>query len=82
MVTKDTCLHQLFEDQVEKTPDAIAVIYGDQQLTYRELNQRANRFAHYLNNIGVKKEVPVGILLERSIEMVIAIWGLLQEFQR
>ena len=76
MESQDTCLHQLFEDQVEKTPDAIAVIYEDQQLNYRELNQSANRFARYLNRIGVKKEVPVGILLERSIEMVIAIWGL------
>ncbi|TFG74427.1 MAG: amino acid adenylation domain-containing protein, partial [Flavobacteriales bacterium] len=78
MKSKDKCLHHLLEDQVEKTPDAIAVFFEGHQLTYRGLNQRANRFAHYLNKMGVKNEVPVGIFLERSIELVIAIWGLLK----
>jgi hypothetical protein len=59
------CIHQLFEAQVEQTPDAIAVIFDLQQLTYRELNCRANQLAHYLQKLGVKPEVLVGICLER-----------------
>ncbi|PSB08983.1 non-ribosomal peptide synthetase [Pleurocapsa sp. CCALA 161] len=68
----DQCIHQLFERQVAKTPEAIALIFEEQQLTYQELNQRANALAHYLQEIGVKAEVLVGICVERSLEMVIA----------
>ena len=78
MDTREKCLHHLFEEQVAKTPDAVAVIFENQQLTYRELDQRSNQFAHYLHSKGVKNEIPVGIFLERSIEMVIAVWGLLK----
>ena len=53
---KDKCIHQLFEEQVEKTPDAIAVVFEDQRLTYRELNQRANQLAHHLQKLGVGPE--------------------------
>ncbi|MBW4673831.1 MAG: amino acid adenylation domain-containing protein [Desmonostoc geniculatum HA4340-LM1] len=60
------CIHQLFETQVEKTPDAVAVVFENQQLTYRELNTKANKLAHYLQELGVKTEVLVGICVERS----------------
>jgi amino acid adenylation domain-containing protein len=71
-------LHQLIETQVEKTPDAIAVKFADQQLTYRELNNRANQLAHHLQNLGIKPEVLVGICVERSLEMVIGLLGILK----
>ena len=75
---KKKCLHQLFEEQVERTPDAIALIFEDQQLTYRELNSRANRLAHYLHKRGVGADVLVGICFERSMEMVVGLLGILK----
>ena len=75
---QDQCVHQLFEAQAEKTPDAIAVVFETQQLTYRELNQRANRLAYCLRKLGVKPEVLVGICVERSIEMVMGLLGILK----
>ncbi|HEY9599838.1 MAG TPA: AMP-binding protein, partial [Cyanophyceae cyanobacterium] len=75
---KDKCIHQLFEEQVEKTPDAVAVVLGEQQLTYRELNCRANQLAHYLQKLGVKPEVLVGICADQSLEMVIGLLGILK----
>jgi amino acid adenylation domain-containing protein len=75
---KNQCLHECFEKQVEKTPEAIAVIFENQQLTYSELNQKANQLAHYLQTLGVKPSVLVGICLERSLEMVIGILGILK----
>jgi amino acid adenylation domain-containing protein len=75
---QDKCIHQLFEEQVEKSPEAIAVIFENQQLTYRELNNKANQLAHYLQTLGVKPEVLVGICLERSLEMVIGLLGILK----
>ncbi|WYL99225.1 MAG: amino acid adenylation domain-containing protein [Gloeotrichia echinulata CP02] len=72
------CIHILFEEQVEKTPDTIAVVYQKQHLTYRELNNRANQLAHYLKSLGVRPEVRVGICVERSLEMVIGILAILK----
>ena len=72
------CLPQLFEAQVAKTPDALAVVFGDEQLSYRELNARANQLAHYLQKLGVKPEVLVGICLERSLDMVIGLLAILK----
>ncbi|MCC5666144.1 amino acid adenylation domain-containing protein [Nostoc sp. CHAB 5784] len=72
------CIHELFEAQVEKTPDAIAVVFEDQQLSYRELNAKANQLAHYLRSLGVKPEVLVGICVERSLSMVVAILAILK----
>ncbi len=72
------CIHQLFEAQVERTPDAAAVIFEDAQLTYRELNQRANQLAHHLQQLGVGPEVLVGLCIERSLEMVVGILGILK----
>ncbi len=72
------CLHQVFETQVEQTPDAVAIIFLDQKITYRELNKRANQLAHYLQNLGVVPEVLVGICMQRSIDLII---GLLAIFK-
>ena len=72
------CLHQLFEAQVEGTPDKIALIFGEQSFTYRELNSKANLLAHHLQHLGVEVETPVGICLERSVEMVIGVLGILK----
>ncbi len=75
---KDKCIHQLFEEQVERTPDAVAVVFEDKQLTYRELNNRANQLAHYLEKLGVKPEVLVGICIERSLEMIVGLLAILK----
>ena len=72
------CVHQLFEEQVEKTPDAIAIVFEDQQLTYNELNSRANQLAHYLRKHGVGPETFVDICMERSLEMVVGLLGILK----
>ena len=74
----DKCIHQLFEEQVERTPDHIAVVFEDQQLNYRELNARANQLAHYLQKLGVGPDVLVGICVERSLEMIVGILGILK----
>ncbi|MGB7923854.1 MAG: amino acid adenylation domain-containing protein, partial [Pyrinomonadaceae bacterium] len=74
----DLCLHHLIEAQVEGAPDAVAVVYEDEQLSYGELNARANQLAHYLRSLGVGRESLVGILLERSVEMVVALLGTLK----
>ena len=75
---QDKCIHQLFEAQVERTPDAIALVYGDQQLTYQTLNCRANQLAHHLQTLGVGPETLVGICVERSLEMVVGLLGILK----
>lgn len=72
------CIHQLFEAQVEQTPNAIAVVFEDQQLTYQELNFRVNQLAHYLRSLGVEPEVLVGICVERSLDMLIGLLGILK----
>jgi iturin family lipopeptide synthetase A len=72
------CIHQLFEEQVEETPDAVAVVFGNEQLTYSELNSRANQLAHYLQTLGVKPDVLVGICLERSLDMIVGLLGILK----
>lgn len=74
----ESCLHELIEEQVARTPAAAAVIYADQVLTYQELNQRANQLAHTLREMGVGPETPVGICLERSLEMVVGLLGILK----
>lgn len=77
----DKCLHQLIEEQVEKTPDAIALVFEDQQLTYLELNSRANQLANYLQTLEIGPDQPdqlVGISVERSPLMVIGLLGILK----
>ena len=74
----DRCVHQLFEEQVGRTPEAVAVVFENQQLTYRELNARSNQLAHYLRDLGVGPEMLVAICLERSLEMVVGLLGILK----
>jgi amino acid adenylation domain-containing protein len=75
---RDLRMHDFFEAQVERTPESTAVICGTERLTYRELNSRANRVAHYLREQGVGAEVLVGICVERSVEMLVGILGILK----
>lgn len=75
---KDKCIHELIEEQAVRTPEAIAVICEDEQLTYLELNTRANQLARYLKTLGVGPEQLVGICLERSLRMVVGILGILK----
>ncbi len=77
-VPPDRCLHHLFEAQVERTPDAIALIANDQHLTYRQLNERANQLARHLQQRGVGPDVLVAVCLERSLAMVISFLGVLK----
>jgi amino acid adenylation domain-containing protein len=70
---KDVCLHELFEAQVERMPNAVAVVFEDERLTYREVNHRANRLAHRLRKLGVGPDVIVGVFAERSVEMVVGL---------
>jgi amino acid adenylation domain-containing protein len=70
---QNQCFHELFEAQVERTPEAVAVVFEQEQLTYRELNQHANQLAHHLQKLGVAPETLVALLLERGIHFVVAI---------
>ncbi|MBN3899198.1 MAG: amino acid adenylation domain-containing protein [Nostoc sp. NOS(2021)] len=72
------CIAQLFEEQVERTPDAVAVSFQSQQLTYQQLNCQANKLAHHLQKLGVKPEVRVGICVERSLSMVVGLLAILK----
>ncbi|MBG1264976.1 non-ribosomal peptide synthetase [Nostoc sp. WHI] len=75
---QDKCIHQLFEEQVRRTPDAVAVVFENEQLTYHELNCRANQLAHYLRFLGVGADVLVGICVERSPLMIVGLLGILK----
>ena len=75
---RDACLHQLFEEQVELHPNAEAVRFEDQTLTYRELNAKANQLAHHLIELGVQPDQFVGVCIERSIEMLVALLGVMK----
>ncbi|HEX2957142.1 MAG TPA: amino acid adenylation domain-containing protein, partial [Chitinispirillaceae bacterium] len=75
---EEKCIHELFEEQVELTPQAVALVHGGQSLTYSDLNAWANRLAHYLRSLGVGPDNRVAICIERSMEMVVAILGVLK----
>ena len=75
---QDKTIHQLFESQVNRTPDAVAVKFENQELTYLQLNQKANQLAHYLQTLGVKPETLVGICVDRSLFMVIGLLAILK----
>ncbi len=72
------CVHQLFEQQAKKTPDAIAAVFESERLTYRELDCRANQLANYLRGTGVKPGVLVGVFVERSLDMIVALLGVMK----
>ncbi|SCX63279.1 non-ribosomal peptide synthase domain TIGR01720/amino acid adenylation domain-containing protein, partial [Nitrosospira sp. Nsp1] len=74
---RDRCIHELFREQVTRTPDAIAIVYGDTRLTYHEINERADLLACHLSRLGVGPDTPVALCVERSPEMVIGILGIL-----
>jgi amino acid adenylation domain-containing protein len=75
---QNACIHRLFEAQVAKTPDAVAVQFECRSLTYRELNDRANQLAHYLHSFGVKPDGIVGVYMERSLDAIVGILGVLK----
>ena len=75
---RDKTIVDLFEEQVAKTPEAIAAVFDEEQLTYAQLNGRANQLAHYLKDKGVGKETLVPICIERSLEMIVGILGILK----
>ncbi len=74
----EQCFHELFERQVARTPDGTAVIWQDHGLTYEALNRRANQLAHHLRKLGVGPEAPVGLCVERSLEMMVGLLGVLK----
>lgn len=76
--TLERCIHELFSDRATQTPEAVAVIFGDKQLTYQQLNTQANQLAHYLQKLGVRPDRLVGICIERSLEMVVGLLGILK----
>jgi amino acid adenylation domain-containing protein len=76
--SRDQCLHRAFEALVDRTPDAVAVVYGNDHLTYRELNSKANQLARYLRHSGVRSEMLVGIYVERSLDMMVGLLGILK----
>src|SRR5215213_7151460 len=75
---EDRCVHELFEERARRTPDAVALIFEERQLTYRELDRRANQLAHHLRALGVGPDVLVGICIERSLEMAVGLLGILK----
>jgi amino acid adenylation domain-containing protein len=74
----ETCIHEWFEIQAEKLPNKIAIVFKDEELSYREVNNRANQLAHYLQKLGVKTETLVGVCLERSPEAIVALLAILK----
>ena len=74
----DKCVHELFEQQVAKTPDAVAVVFEEESLSYAELNRRANQLAHHLSELGVKPDDRVAICVERGFEMIVALMAVLK----
>src|SRR5262249_10585707 len=75
---RDLCIHELFEAQVRRDPEATAVVFEKKEMSYRELNGRANQLARYLRELGVGPETRVGVCMERSFEMVIGLLGTLK----
>jgi non-ribosomal peptide synthetase component F len=71
-------VHRWFEEQVERTPECAAIVFADQSLTYRELNSRSNQLAHHLRSLGVGPDVLVGLCVERSLDMVVALLAILK----
>ena len=76
--SQEKCIYQLFAEQVERTPNNLAVVFENQTLTYQELNHRANQLAHYLQKKGVQPETIVGLYLERNIAAIVGILGIMK----
>jgi len=78
MYPADRCIHEMFEEQVDLTPDAIAAVCGTREISYRELNRRANQVGSYLRSLGVGAEIKVGLYMERTLEMLVGLLGVLK----
>jgi len=77
-IPENKCIHHIIEDQAKSSPDAAAVIFEDQELSYAQLNARANQLAHHLQKLGVGPEIPVGIYLDPSLEMIVGLLAILK----
>src|SRR4051812_36467097 len=75
---RDSCIHDLFAEQVRRTPNKVALIFSDERMTYAELNEKANSLACRLRQCGIRPDVPVGICIERSLEMMVGLLGILK----
>ena len=75
---RNRCVHELFKKQVERTPEAVALVCGDQRLSYRELNGRANQLAQYLRRLGIGPDDLVAVYMERSLELVVTLLGIIR----
>src|SRR5262249_24063556 len=75
---QDALVHQLFEEQVQHIPDTVALVFEDEMLTYAELDRQANQLAHHLQDAGIGPERSVGVFLQRSLEMGVAVLGVLK----
>ena len=74
----DCCIHELFGAQVSRTPEASALVFGDQELSYRQLDERSSQLAHHLQRLGVGPDVLVGLCVERSLDAIVALLGILK----
>src|ERR1700687_5279320 len=75
---RQSCIHQIFEDQTTRTPEATALVFGSDRWTYTRLNERANQIAHYLRRLGVTRDSIVALSLDRSAETIAALIGILK----
>ena len=75
---REQCIHQLFEEQARQRPDSVAIVCNDREMTYGDLNRRANQLAHYLRKHGVGPDVIVGLALDRSFDMIVGLLGILK----
>src|SRR5438093_4662533 len=75
---RDQCVPELFEAQVERTPNTVALVHGKEEVSYRELDNQANRVSHHLRSLGIRLDVPVGICAQRSVDMVVGLLGILK----
>src|SRR5262249_24323385 len=74
----DKCIHQLFEEQAAKRPEAVAIADGDREITYQELNATANKLAHYLRQYGLSSDLRAGICIERSLDTIVGLLAILK----
>ncbi|HEX7331308.1 MAG TPA: amino acid adenylation domain-containing protein [Pyrinomonadaceae bacterium] len=74
----DTCIHEVFEQQAQSTPQNVAVVFEGEEVSYEDLNRRANQLAHHLRSLGVRAETPVGVYVERSIDMIVGLLAILK----
>jgi amino acid adenylation domain-containing protein/non-ribosomal peptide synthase protein (TIGR01720 family) len=75
---QDVCIHEVFEAQAESSPQSIAVVFEGEEVSYEDLNRRANQLAHHLRSLGVRAEMPVGLYVERSVEMIVGLLAILK----